>query len=691
MAKIRIYELAKQIGIESKVIINKLKEFGLDVHTHMSSLDSQTVSMLKKALELEKTEKKKEAQKRQKKETERKPSPKTSQPRSSAARRRRRKKEKRQAPAPVATEPACPSEEGTVYIAQAVGVGELAKGMNEPVASVLTELIKRGIPAQKNSVLDFETAQAIASEFGYEIKHKDDIPEDQRICTEEEGEGQPRHPVVTIMGHVDHGKTSLLDYIRKSTIVEGEKGGITQHIGAYYVEVNQKKITFLDTPGHEAFTSMRARGAQVTDIVVLIVAADEGVKPQTKEAVNHAKAAGVPIIVAINKIDKENANVDKAKQDITTVGLVPEEWGGETIVVEVSAKTGKGVSDLLEMILLQAEMLELKAPYKGPARGVVIESKLDPRRGPIATVLITQGRLRQGDPFVAGSNCGRVKAMRGTRIKRYNQVGPSIPVEIMGFNGVCQPGDSFIVVESDKIAKCIAGQRQEKVKEASFKQRERISLENLFEQINKGNLKQLNVILKCDVQGSVQAIVDGLNKQKSDKVNINIISTGVGPISENDITLAEASDAIVIGFNNRLDINARKQAEVSGVSVSIYNVIYKLFDEVKQAMEGLLEPILEKVYQGTTEIRKIFKVPKIGKVAGCMVLDGKITRNSMVKVLRDDVQIYEGKLSSLKRFKDDVREVVQGYECGLGIENFADIKEGDILESYEITEKKQEL
>lgn len=700
MGKTRIYELAKAMKIKSTVIIDKLKELGFIANNHMVSLDPQTVSMLKEAFELEKTEQKKEkdekAPARDKEAFEKKHKAPSEFPQAVKKPRRKRKRdrdeEESSAGEGLEAEDRKSGEEGEIYLEEALTVKEFAEIIKESPAGIMKELIKKGIPANINYVLDFDIAKNIANEYGYEAFRKSDELE-TAVCPDDIPEEalRPRPPVVTIMGHVDHGKTSLLDFIRKSRIVEGEKGGITQHIGAYYVTVGDKKITFLDTPGHEAFTGMRARGAQVTDIVILVVAGDEGVKPQTIEAINHSKAANVPIIVAVNKMDKAGANMDNVKKELSNYGVLPEEWGGDNIFVPVVAITGEGIDDLLEMILLQSEMMELKAMVDGPAKGVVVESRMDPKRGPVATVLVQEGTLHIGDPFVAGINCGRVKAMTGIRGERYDCVGPSIPVEILGFTGVCQPGDTFTVVESERLSKNIADLRCTKLREASFKKPVRISLENLFDEINKGKLKYLNMVLKCDVQGSAQAIQESLKKLTTDKVEINIISTGVGPITENDIILAQASDAIVVGFNNRMDINARKAAEREGVSVQIYNIIYELINEVRDAMSGLLEPIIEKVYQGTTEIRKIYKLPKIGKIAGCYVLDGKVTRNSLVRIVRDNVQIYEGKLSSLKRFKDDAKEVVQGYECGLSVDSFQDIKEGDIIESYDTIEKKQEL
>lgn len=700
MGKTRIYELAKMMNIKSMVIIDKLKELGFIAKNHMVSLDPQTVSMLKEAFELEKSTQKTE-QEQSKAGVEEKSAIKIKVPQDLARKQRKIKRKKRKTKSKTDAIPEEEAvtdnteqemEEGELFLDEAMTVKEFAEILNETPNTVLKELIKKGIPANINFVLDFDIAKNIANDFGYEaFKKGEAIAEHQPSAPYTCEQDTERPPVVTIMGHVDHGKTSLLDFIRSSKIVQDEKGGITQHIGAYYVPVENKKITFLDTPGHEAFTSMRARGAQVTDIVILVVAADEGVKPQTIEAINHSKAANVPIIVAVNKMDKAGANIDNVKQELSSYGILPEEWGGDNIFVPVSAMTGEGVDDLLEMVLLQAEMMELKANCDSQARGIVVESKMDPKRGPVATVLVQEGTLRIGDPFVAGIHCGRVKAMLGSRGEKYDFVGPSIPAEILGFSAVCQPGDTFTVVDSDKLSKNIADQRCSKMREASFKTPVRITLQNLFDEINKGKLKQLNIILKCDVQGSAQAIQDSLEKLSTEKVEINIISKGVGPITENDIILAQASDAIVVGFNNRMDINARKAAEREGVSVEIYNIIYELINEVKSAMTGLLEPIIEKVYMGTTEIRKIYKLPKIGKIAGCYVLDGRITRNSLIKIIRDNIQIYEGRLSSLKRFKDDVREVVQGYECGLAIENFQDIKEGDIVESYDTIEKKQEL
>jgi translation initiation factor IF-2 len=493
-----------------------------------------------------------------------------------------------------------------------------------------------------------------------------------------------RPPVVTIMGHVDHGKTSLLDAIRETNVIAGEAGGITQHIGAYDVELNGRKITFLDTPGHEAFTAMRARGARVTDIVVLVVAADDGVMPQTREAINHSRAAGVPMIIAINKIDKPDAKPERVKQELMEFGLVSEEWGGDTIFVEVSAKKRTNIPDLLEMVLLQADVLELKANPDKLARGTIVEAKLDKGRGPVATVLVQEGTLKIGDYFVAGVQSGRVRAMQNYRGDKVITAGPSMPVEVIGFTGVPDAGDTFVSLTDEKQAKEIANHRQQKLRETELAKHTKLSLEQLYEKIQKGEVKDLNVIVKADVQGSVEAVSESLRKLSTAAIRLNVLHASVGAITETDVNLASASNAIILGFNVRPEVKSQAHAEKEGVDIRLYNIIYDAVDDIKKAMEGLLEPTLREKHLGRAEIRDIFSVPKIGMVSGSYVLDGKMLRNAQVRLLRDNVVIYQGKMSSLRRFKDDVKEVATGYECGIGLENYNDLKIGDIIEAFEM-------
>lgn len=572
-----------------------------------------------------------------------------------------------------------------IKISESITVGELAKRMGVKATDLIRVLMKMGMMVTINHPLDVDTAILVAGEFGYEIENvaidldeilesTPDVPESLR----------KRPPVVTIMGHVDHGKTSLLDAIREANVIAGEAGGITQHIGAYDVELNGRKITFLDTPGHEAFTAMRARGAKVTDIVILVVAADDGVMPQTREAINHSKAAGVPIIIAINKIDKPEAKPERVKQELMEFGLVSEEWGGDTIFVEVSAKKRINLPELLEMVLLQADVMDLRANPDKEARGTIVEAKLDRGRGPVATVLVQEGTLKNGDFFVAGVHSGRVRAMQNDRGEKLLAAGPSMPVEVIGFTGVPDAGDIFIGMADEKRAKEIASQRQQKLREAELAKHSKMSLEQLYDKIQKGEVKDLNAIVKADVQGSVEAVSESLRKLSTDAVRLNVIHSSVGAITETDVNLASASSAIILGFNVRPEPKASALAEKEGVDIRLYNIIYDAVEDIKKAMEGLLEPTLREKYLGRAEIREVFSVPKAGNVAGCYVQDGKMLRNAQVRLLRDNVVIYEGKMSSLRRFKDDVKEVATGYECGIGLENYNDIKIGDIIEAFEI-------
>ena len=585
-----------------------------------------------------------------------------------------------------------------IRISDSITVGELAKRMGIKANELIAELMRQGSMVTINHPLDFETASLLATEFSYEVEN---VAFDEAIVLEhaglEKGEQesqenlQPRPPVVTIMGHVDHGKTSLLDAIRHANITAGEAGGITQHIGAYDVEINGNKISFLDTPGHEAFTAMRSRGAKVTDIVILVVAADDGVMPQTREAINHSKAAGVPIIVAINKIDKPDANPDRVKQELTEFSLVPEDWGGDTIFVEVSAKQKINLEQLLEMILLQAEVLELKANPGKRAKGSIIEARLDRGRGPVATVLVQEGTLRVGDAIVAGVHYGRVRSMVNDRGIQLQEAGPSCPVEVTGLTGTPEAGDSLHCLPDEKAAREVAQHRQQKLRELELAKISKISLDELFSKMKQGEVQELKVIVKADVQGSVEAVKESLTKLSTDACRLVVIHSAVGGISESDVTLASASDSIVLGFNVRPEPKAAALAEKEGVDLRLYSIIYDAVNDIRDAMEGLLAPTLREKHLGRVEVRDTFVVSKVGTIAGCYVLDGKVVRNAQVRLVRDNVVVWEGKLSSLKRFKDDAREVATGYECGIGLQNYNDIKVGDIIEAFEMEETKTEL
>jgi translation initiation factor IF-2 len=573
-----------------------------------------------------------------------------------------------------------------------VTVSDLAKAMGVKGADLIKLLIKMGVMANINMLIDFETASLVAEDFGYELEldqFEMEIKLDEDTDKPEDLKHRP--PVVTIMGHVDHGKTSLLDYIRNSNIIAGESGGITQHIGAYYVERDGGDIVFLDTPGHEAFTAMRARGAKVTDIIILVVAADDGVMPQTREAVNHARAAKIPIIVAINKMDKPEANPDKVIRELAELDLTPEEWGGETIFGKISAKTGQGVDELMELILLQAEILELKANPNKPARGTIIEAQLDKSKGSVATVLIKEGTLNQSDHFICGETYGRVRAMLNNRGKKLKEATPSVPVEIYGISGVPKAGDEFYVVADEKTARQIVEHRQAKIKEKERGKSDIVSLDDLYEKIREGAIKELNIIIKADVQGSLEALTESLNKLGTEAVKIRVIHSSTGAITESDVMLASASGAIIIGFRVRTNARVVQIAERESIDIRYYDVIYDLIEDIKKAMAGLLEPILKEHVIGHVEIKQIFTVPKIGKIAGCYVSDGVVERNSMVRLLRDNVVIFTGKLASLRRLQNDAKEVQAGYECGIGLESFQDLKPGDIIEAYKIEEIKAEL
>ncbi|MFM0336228.1 translation initiation factor IF-2 [Paraburkholderia fungorum] len=580
-----------------------------------------------------------------------------------------------------------------VHVPETITVADLAHKMAVKASEVIKSMMKLGQMVTINQMLDQETAMIIVEELGHHaVAAKLDDPEAMLVEGEiSDAEALPRPPVVTVMGHVDHGKTSLLDYIRRAKVAAGEAGGITQHIGAYHVETPRGVITFLDTPGHEAFTAMRARGAKATDIVILVVAADDGVMPQTKEAIAHAKAGGVPLVVAINKIDKPDANPDRVKQELVAEGVVPEEYGGDSPFVSVSAKTGAGIDDLLENVLLQAEVLELKAPVDAPAKGLVIEAKLDKGKGPVATILVQSGTLNRGDVVLAGSAYGRVRAMLDETGKPTKSAGPSIPVEIQGLSEVPQAGEEVIVMPDDRKAREVALFRQGKFRDVKLAKQQAAKLENMLEQMGEGEVQYMPLIVKADVQGSQEALVQSLLKLSTDEVRVQIVHGAVGGISESDVNLATASKAVIIGFNTRADAQARKLAESNGVDIRYYNIIYDAVDEVKAAMSGMLAPEKREIVTGTVEVRQVFKVPKIGAVAGCMVTDGFVKRSSSVRVLRNNVVIFTGELDSLKRFKDDVKEVRQGFECGMSIKNFNDIVEGDQFEVFEVTEVARSL
>jgi len=579
-----------------------------------------------------------------------------------------------------------------VRISEAISVADLSQRLGVKAGELIRKLMAMGVMVTVNQFIDIDAATLIANEYDYEVENvslQEDILLEQPSM--DESNQKHRAPVVTVMGHVDHGKTSLLDAIRETKVATGEAGGITQHIGAYRVHLDRGDVTFLDTPGHEAFTSMRARGAQATDIVILVVAADDGVMPQTIEAINHARAANVPIIVAVNKIDLPNADPDRIKTELSGRGLVAEEWGGDTIFIEVSAKKRTNIDELLDMIVIQSEMLELKAPATGPAGGVIIEAKLDKGRGPVATVLIQRGALHPGDAFVTGFYSGRVRAMIDDRGKRVKEAGPSMPIEILGISGVPLAGDSFAVVKDEVTAKQIASVREQKSLEQDQNKSARVSLDDLFDKISKGEVQELNVILKADVQGSIEAVRESLEKLSTEAVKINMLHSAVGGINEGDVMLASAANAIIIGFNVRPDTKAHELAVKDSVDVRLYDVIYNLVDEIKSAMEGLLKPIISEEIIGTAEVREVFRVSKVGNVAGCYLTSGKAVRGSKVHLIRDSVVIYDGRLGTLKRFKDDVKEVQTGYECGMTIDGYNDLKTGDVIELYVEKEEAAKL
>ena len=740
MVKIRIYELSKELNVGSKDIVAFLNNFGIIQKNHMSTLEENELDLIfehytkefpgdvspfiKKEEEVKKKPKTAAAPKADKPQGEQRPAA-TKQSRivdtrpvdidldkldeekidklvpeefMNAGKQKQKikksapkKKQERVEDKPKA-EPQKVQEKITVQIPDEISVGDLAARLNVAATQVIKKLMALGIMASVSQVIDFDTASLISEDLGAVVEKEIIITEEDKLFNDvpdDEKDLITRPPVVVVMGHVDHGKTSLLDAIRNTNVITTEAGGITQHIGAYKVKIHDKDITFLDTPGHEAFTAMRARGAQATDIAILVVAADDGIMPQTIEAINHAKAAEVNIVVAINKIDKEGANPDRVMQELTEHGLVPEDWGGDTICVPVSAKKGENIDTLLEMVILVAEMKELKANPNRKAKGIVIESKLDKSRGPVATVLVQNGTLKTGDIIVAGTAVGRVRAMQNDKGALIKTATPSTPVEICGLSEVPDGGDTFYAVTDERKAREVVEQRKEKIKASKAVNKSNVSLDDLFNQIKEGEIKDLNLVIKADVQGSVEAVKQSLEKLSNDEVRVRMIHGGVGAIRESDIMLASASNAIVVGFNVRPDAGAHASAVQNGVDVRLYRVIYTAIEEIEAAMKGMLAPTYVEKLLGHCEIRTTFKVSSVGTIGGGYVQDGKILRNSEIRLIRDGIVIHEGKLASLKRFKDDVKEVAAGYECGISIENYNDIKEGDVIEAFMMEEVKQ--
>jgi translation initiation factor IF-2 len=732
----RIYELAKELEMNSKDLAQLVeKELGIKVKNHMSSLTDLEVLRFKKALsilnnskktkvtktgkqaivddeplidekidinqaKLKKVDKKLLAPVKKQGPSKKGPAKPSSEEEKKDAKAEPKKglgKEKQKQKKPhQQSRPEPKHKTKPISIEDSIVVRDFADKLGVPVNLVISKLIMLGVMANMNQEIDFDTAALIGEELGAKVNKIEVVDElqdlEESLFKEDEDDEkslQPRPPIVTVMGHVDHGKTSLLDAIRDTSVTEHEAGGITQHIGASQVEIKGKKITFLDTPGHEAFTAMRARGAKVTDIAVIVVAADDGVMPQTIEAISHSKAAGVPIIVAVNKIDKPTANPDRVKQELAEQGVMPEEWGGDTIFVPVSAKKRTGIEELLEMILLVAEVQELKANPNRNAKGTIIEAKLDKGRGPVATVLIEKGTLKKGDYVLVGSTHGKVRAMFNSKGKRINQAGPSVPVEILGLSEVPQAGDILAVMENEKDAKTIAEKRKDKKHLERLNATSKVSLDDLYERIQKGEVKDLNIIIKADVSGSIEAVKQSLQKLSMDEVKVNPIHGGVGGINENDILLASASNAIVIGFNVRPSVAAMELAKQENVDVRTYNIIYNAIEDIESAVKGMLKPIYKEVIMGRAEVRQTFKVPNVGVVAGVYVTSGKITRKSKVRLLRNDIVIHEGQIASLRRFKDDVSELNSGFEGGIGIEKYNDIKEGDSIEAYIMEEIKR--
>jgi translation initiation factor IF-2 len=717
LSKQRVYTVAKQFNLSSEALIGVLRELGVAVKNHMSTIDEETIARVRKKFEEEKAEVRKEYEKkrrqaerkekveRKKKEPEKKREP----PKKAKAKRvrpKRRKIDEKKVRESVKrtlakiegrdrirrrrrTRPtkAVTVEEDVLRVSEFISTADLAGAMGVPATDVISKCLELGLLVTINQRLDMDTIVTVADEFGYHVEivgeHGAELLEPQE---EEEGELLSRPPVVTVMGHVDHGKTLLLDYIRSTNVVAGEAGGITQHIGAYEVELEGGKITFLDTPGHEAFTAMRARGAQFTDLVVLVVAADDGVMPQTIEALNHARAARVPIIIAINKIDLPSADPMRTKQQLMEAGLVPEQWGGKTVAIEVSAKTGAGIPDLLAAILVEAEELGLRAVAAGPARGVVLEARLDRWKGVVATLLVQKGTLRQGDPFVAGVNSGKVRAMEDERGRKVVAAGPSTPVLIHGLSGIPQAGDTISVLPTERGAREISQRRQLAKREQDRRIERRMGLLEFQEQIKAGQQKELKLIVKGDVDGSVEALCDSLESLGTEEVKVRVIHRGVGAVNESDVLLGVASEAVIIGFHVDIGAGAREAADREGVSVQLYNVIYEAIGDVESALAGMLEPELVEMVLGRAEVREIFQVPRVGKVAGCYVISGTVVRNARARVIREASVIHEGRIGSLRRFKDDVKEVATGFECGIGVEGFDSFAKDDIVEAYKVEE-----
>ncbi|WP_129689130.1 translation initiation factor IF-2 [Gottfriedia acidiceleris] len=725
MTKIRIYEYAKKQNVSSKEIIERLKDLKIEVKNHMATIAEDIVEKLNKSFQpksveikqpqkavskssfkvipafnveaseelddevdyqLEDTKVKSKKNSNKKKKTD-------SQKQSSQIEDRQTTGIKKGNQNMNHKNNSTENTSNKIIFSGSLKVSELAKKLGKEPSELIKKLFMLGIMATINQDLDKDTIELLASDYGVEVEEEVIVDETdfEGFIDEADDEAslQERPPVVTIMGHVDHGKTTLLDYIRKSKVTAGEAGGITQHIGAYQVEIEGKKITFLDTPGHAAFTTMRARGAQVTDITIIVVAADDGVMPQTVEAINHAKAAEVPIIIAVNKMDKESANPDRVMQELTEHGIVSEAWGGDTIFVPISALNGNGVDQLLEMILLVSEVEEYKANPTRKALGTVIEAELDKGKGAVATLLVQNGTLKVGDPIVVGTSFGRVRAMVNDLGRRIKEVGPSTPVEITGLNEVPQAGDRFMVFADEKRARQVGEARASKAVLQQRNESSKLSLEDLFAQIQEGNVKEINLIVKADVQGSVEAMAASLQKIEVEGVKVKIIHTGAGAITESDVILASASNAIIIGFNVRPDVNAKRTADLENVDIRLHRIIYKAIEEIESAMKGMLDPEFEEKVIGQAEVRQVFKVSKVGTIAGCYVTDGKITRDSGVRLIRDGIVVFEGQLDTLKRFKDDVKEVATNYECGITIEKYNDIKEGDVIEAYVMEEIKR--
>lgn len=700
MSKMRVYEYAKQNNTTSRNVINILKQMNVEVSNHMATISADTIKKLDEKFHPDRFKKekpkksaskpnaankpakqknKKGVQGKQKNKPNAKQQNKQTNNKKQKGSKSNKRNENKQAAKPVKETPK------KITYSDTLTVSDLADKLNKEAAEIIKKLMFLGVMATKNQDLDDDAVELICAEYDVEVEKEiilEDTDFDKYIEEDDEASLQERPAVVTIMGHVDHGKTTLLDSIRHTKVTAGEAGGITQHIGAYQVESDGKKVTFLDTPGHAAFTSMRSRGAQVTDVAILVVAADDGVMPQTVEAINHAKAAEVPIIVAVNKIDKEGANPDRVMQELTEYELVPEDWGGSTIFVNLSAIKGEGIDELVEMILLVAEVEELKANPDKNAFGTVIDAQLDKGRGSVATLLVQNGTLHVGDSLVVGNTYGRVRAMVSDTGQRVKEAEPSTPVEITGLNDVPQAGDPFLVFKDEKKARQIGEARHQKYIQENRGEQSKVSLDDLFEQIKQGEMKELNIIIKADVQGSAEALASSLKKIDVAGVNIKIIHTGVGAIKESDIILASASNAIVIGYNVRPDVNAKKAAESEKVDIRLHRVIYQAIEEIEAAMKGLLDPEYEEKVIGQAEVRETFKVSKIGTIAGSYVTDGKVTKDSGVRLIRDGVVQFEGEIAALKRFKDDVKEVSQNYECGITIKNFNDIKEGDVIEAF---------